>query len=77
MSHGFSGGKQMIKCANTRNSVHVCFKTKQQKKESFKFNLKDGNSKLWMETIIWTLLNSILTVFNSTTRKNDIKLDQT
>ena len=69
-------GKQMIKCANTRNSVHVCFKTKQQKKESFKFNLKDENSKLWMETI-WTLLNSILTVFISTTSKNDIKRDKT
>lgn len=43
-----------------------------QKKESFKFNLKDENSKLWMEAIIWTLLNSILTVFiDSTTSKND------
>ena len=67
----------MIKCANTRNSVHVCFKTQQQKKESFKFNLKDVYSKLWMETIIWTSLNSILTVFISTTSKNDIKLDKT
>lgn len=67
----------MIKCAYTRNRVHVCF-TKQPKKESCKFNLKDENSKLWMEAIIWTLLNSILTVFiDSTTSKNDIKLDKT
>ena len=39
MSHGFSGGKQMIKCANTRNSVHVSF-TKQQKRKALNLILK-------------------------------------
>ena len=39
MSHGFSGGKQMIKCANTRNSVQVSF-TKQQKRKALNLILK-------------------------------------
>ena len=52
MSRGFSGGKQVIKSANTRNRGQIClFKTTENINTEL-FILKGDNGKLWVGLIV-------------------------
>ena len=57
MSRGFSGGKQVIKCANARNRGRVCIFQPTENEELF--ILRTINGKLWVEIIIVTFLDAV------------------
>ena len=61
MSRGFSGGKQVIKSANTRNRAEFVYSG-------------NNHGKLWVEVIIVTFLDAVVTVDVLTpASKNDVK----
>ena len=76
MSRGFSGGKQVIKSANTRDRDRVFFVLDKRKWRTF--FLEDANNKLLVEVFIVPLFES-----NSDRRfpfsmyNNDVKLVET
>ena len=60
MQRGFSGGKKVIKSANTRNRGQIClFKTTENTEL---FILKGDNGKLWVGLIVVIFFNVVATV---------------
>lgn len=73
MTRGFSGGKQVMKFASSRNGNRFVYSTQQEIKNIY---LKDNNGKKWVEVIIAIILGAVATVYILTAFNNDVKLGE-
>ena len=68
MQYGFTGSKQVINSANSQSSLSLLDNQKGRT-----FHLRDI-SKLWVEVIIVTFVDAVVTIDVLTASNNDVKL---
>ena len=68
MRYGFTGSKQVINSANSRSSLSLL-----DNKKGKTFHLRDI-CKLWVEVIIVTFVDAVVTIDVLTASNNDVKL---
>ena len=71
MSRGFLGGKQIIIELQMQEIIVEFVYSRQQKIKNFSYN-KDDNGKSWVEVIIVTTLDAVVTVDVLPANNNDV-----